>query len=154
MKTKKCAGVPEVKLRLDPTRCMKRSELTVIRTPDQVLELFRELAGEDAQESFIAVYLASDNAVLAVQRVSIGGFGTAPVDPKALFASALVAGASAFIIGHNHPSGSVQPSAADEDLTRSIVEAAKLLTLRCLDHIIFSPTDSYSFVQHGRLKFS
>jgi DNA repair protein RadC len=152
---KDCAkSVPQVTLRLAQERCIKGSALKV-RTPADVLTLMRKVAGQDAaQESFIAVFVGPQNDVLATQAVSLGGLDQTSVDPRVLFSGALLAGATAMIVGHNHPSGSVEPSAADDTLTQQLISGSRLIGVRLLDHLIFSDHDDYSYVQHGRLKFS
>ncbi len=152
---KNCGNaIPEVTLRLAKERCIKGTG-TVVRTPAAVVEVLRKVVGRDAaQESFVAVYLSASNEVLATQRIVLGGLDQVAVDPKVLFAGALLAGARAMIVGHNHPSGDTQPSAADDSMTQSLIESGKLLTIRLLDHIIFSDNAEFSYVQHGRLKFS
>lgn len=152
---KNCAkSIPEVTLRLAKSRCIKGTG-TIVRSPTDVLDVLRKLVGKDAaQESFVAVYLSPSNEVLATQRVVLGGLSQAMVDPKVLFAGALLAGAQALIVGHNHPSGDTTPSLHDDTLTQQLIEGGKLLTIRLLDHLIFSDRDSYSYVQNGRLKFS
>ena len=72
-------------------------------------------------------------------------------DPKLIFKKALDDLASGIILVHNHPSGNLQPSHADRQLTKKIVEAGKLLEIPVLDHIIFADNGYYSFADEGEL---
>jgi DNA repair protein RadC len=150
---KDCAGgVPQVTLRLAHDRCL-RGTSPRLSTPSDAVVIMRKAVGKDAaQENFVAVYVGSDNMVLATQVVALGGLDQTAVDPRVLLGGAVLAGATAMVIGHNHPSGNVQASAADLQLTRQLVEATKLLSIRLLDHVVFSDTDSYSFLAHGQLE--
>ncbi len=112
------------------------------------------------REYFIMLLLNRANRVIARSVISIGGMHTTVVDPKIIFMTALAAGAGAFILCHNHPSGAVQPSRADIQLTKRIGEGAAILELSLLDHIILSadptgdPTNGrtyFSFAEEGLL---
>lgn len=147
-------SVPQVSLKLSTDRCIRGTGVKV-RTPTDVIEVLRKVVGKNAaQESFVGVYIGSGNDVLATQTVSLGGLDQTAVDPRVLFSGAILAGATAMVIGHNHPSGSVQPSAPDDQLTRQLIEGSKILGVKLLDHIIFSDSDSFSYVQHGKLTFT
>lgn len=144
----------QVSLRLDTERCLRGTSRKA-RTPNDVIEILRAVSGKHAaQEHFVGVFLNAQNDVLSAQLVSIGGLDRASVDPRALFAGAMLSGASAFVVGHNHPSGSVQPSAADDTLTSELIQGGRLLGIKLLDHIVFSDVDSFSYVQNGRLSFT
>jgi DNA repair protein RadC len=81
----------------------------------------------------------------------MGGLNFAAVDPKMLFAGLLLIGAVSFVLVHNHPSGDLQPSAHDVEMTRQIHAAAKTLAIQMLDHIIVSGAGHYSFAAAGRM---
>ena len=87
--------------------------------------------------------------MLGIYQVSAGGNDATPVDSKILFTAALKANASALILVHNHPSGNMVPSEADINLTKKLVQAAKLLDIRILDHLIISAESFYSFKDAG-----
>jgi len=85
------------------------------------------------------MYLNSEGRVIGVYGLSEGGTKYTIVDIKIVFAIALNTASSSFIIAHNHPSGNLKPSQADIDLTNRLREAARLLEMRLLDHLIISP---------------
>ncbi|MBL7870526.1 MAG: JAB domain-containing protein, partial [Cyclobacteriaceae bacterium] len=89
------------------------------------------------------------NKVLGIFEVSTGGISGTVADPKLIFAAAIKAAASGIILSHNHPSGNLQPSQADIDLTRKIKEAGRFLEIQLLDHIIITTEGYYSFADEG-----
>lgn len=100
-------------------------------------------------EEFWLLLLNKANEVFTRERLSTGGMAGTVVDVKLLFKTALDARASAVIAIHNHPSGSLQPSQADIDLTRRLKKAGELLDLPLLDHLIISERGYYSFADEG-----
>lgn len=103
----------------------------------------------ELQEHFKIMLLSRGNKVLGIFPLSIGGVNATVVDRKLIFATALKANASAIILSHNHPSGSLQPSDADIALTKFIVSAGKILEVKVLDHLIITTDGYYSFADDG-----
>ena len=101
----------------------------------------------------MTLHLDKGNHPLCWDRVSMGSLSEAIVHPREVFKTALLPNASAVILIHNHPSGRTEPSAEDRQLTRKLQEAAKLLEIRVLDHLILSgDTDGlFSFRENGLL---
>lgn len=102
-------------------------------------------------EQFKVLMLSNSNAVLGVLEISSGGITGTVVDIRLLFAALLKAKATAFILVHNHPSGKLQPSEADRQITQKIKQASKLLDIALLDHLIITPESYYSFADEGVL---
>ena len=102
-------------------------------------------------EEFWLILLNKANEVIARERMSSGGMAGTVVDTKMLFKAAIDARAAAIIAVHNHPSGNLQPSQADIDLTRRLRKAGELLDLPLLDHLIISERGYYSFADEGML---
>ncbi len=102
-------------------------------------------------EEFWMLTLNRANRVLGRLRVSSGGVSGTVVDAKLVFRKALHAEASAVVLCHNHPSGSLLPSQADLDLTKKLDKAGKTLDIAVLDHLIVSERGYYSFADEGRL---
>jgi DNA repair protein RadC len=105
----------------------------------------------DFIEQFQVLLLNRAHKVIGLYEVSSGGVSGTVVDPKLIFTAALKMCACNLIIAHNHPSGSLQPSKADEDITRKLAEAAKLLDMRVLDHLIITRDEYLSFADQGLL---
>lgn len=102
-------------------------------------------------EVFAVIFLNRSNKVNHFQIVSEGGITGTVADPRIILKKALEQNAVSIILCHNHPSGSLRPSRADEELTTKIKEAAKFLDIRVLDHIIVSDYGYYSFADEGLL---
>lgn len=104
------------------------------------------------QERFICCSLNGAHEVIAARVVSIGLVNRTVVHPREVFADPLIDRACAVIVGHNHPSGRLDPSPEDMDITRRLKEAGELIGISLLDHLIFSSESFYSFVEHGLLE--
>jgi len=102
-------------------------------------------------EEFWLLLLNRKNEVFARERVSTGGMAGTVVDIKLVFKAALDARAAAVIAIHNHPSGNLQPSHEDMQLTKRLCQAGQLLDLPLLDHLIVSERGYYSFADEGTL---
>ena len=88
---------------------------------------------------------------MSVRVVSIGLVNKSHVHPREVFADVLSERASAVIVAHNHPNGDLKPSKEDIHITNQLKEAANILGLDLLDHIIFSAKGYYSFVENDRI---
>jgi DNA repair protein RadC len=119
-----------------------------ITSTSELLQFARSLRFSDI-EKMLAIYLDAQNRVLAIQ-INTGTVNQAVVYPREILRHALLAGASAFILIHNHPSGHVRPSDADIRLTRTIQEVAKALDVSFHDHLIMGPEARFfSFREEG-----
>jgi DNA repair protein RadC len=94
---------------------------------------------DKAQECFGVMYLNARHLCLGVQTVAMGDLMGVEVHPRELFRGAIIAGAAAVILVHNHPSGNANPSAADTTITARMKAAGELLGVPVLDHIIMAP---------------
>jgi DNA repair protein RadC len=83
--------------------------------------------------------------------VSIGLIDRSPVHPREVFADALADRASAVIVAHNHPSGTLEPSFSDIEVTAQLKSAGAIVGIALLDHIIFNRTGYFSFLEAGKL---
>lgn len=102
-------------------------------------------------EEFWVMTLNRAHEVTGKHRLSIGGTSGTVVDVKLVLKLCLEKGAAAFIAFHNHPSGNLQPSAADIDLTTKLKAAGRLMDLPMLDHLIISERGYYSFADEGQI---
>lgn len=109
---------------------------------DDTLELY---------ETFKILMLNKANKVLGISLIGNGGVSGCVVDPKKIFATALLSGCSSIILCHNHPSGTTQPSEADTRITEKIKNAGIFLEISVLDHIIITAEGFYSFADNGDL---
>nr|WP_294991390.1 JAB domain-containing protein [uncultured Sediminibacterium sp.] len=102
-------------------------------------------------EQFKVVFLNRNHRVLGIFELSSGGVSGTVADPKLIFMAALKLNACTLIISHNHPSGNLIPSETDKKLTQRIKEAAILLDMHLLDHIILTNEGYFSFANEGLL---
>jgi DNA repair protein RadC len=102
-------------------------------------------------EVFAVLFLNRANKINHFEIISEGGITGTVADPRIILRKALEEDAVNIILCHNHPSGSLKPSRADEELTRKIKEAARLLDIAVLDHVIVSEDGYYSFADEGLL---
>ncbi len=96
-------------------------------------------------EVFLVIFLNQSNKILHQEIISQGGISSTVVDPRIIFKKALEYNSAAIILCHNHPSGSLKPSKEDIAVTNKLKEAAKLLDLKILDHLIVSNEGYFSF---------
>lgn len=102
------------------------------------------------QEQFICVSLNGAHEVIAVRVVSVGILNRTIVHPREVFGDPITDRAAAIIVAHNHPSGQLEPSEEDRNITRRLAEAGELLGIHLLDHLILSPRGGYfSFTEAG-----
>ncbi len=135
----------------------RRRQLSDLRERPRIsgsLDAFRAIAPlltDLHHEEFWVLLLNKANEVIARERLSTGGSAGTVVDTKILFKTALDARAVAAVAVHNHPSGNLQPSQADIELTRRLRQAGDLLDLPLLDHLIVSERGYFSFADEGIL---
>jgi DNA repair protein RadC len=113
--------------------------------------VLRSSIGDLPYEEFWIILLNKANRVIRKCSVSEGGVSGTVVDPKKIFKIALDHHASSIILGHNHPSGNIQPSEADQKITKKIKEAGFMLDVAVLDHLIIGDDRYYSFADEGTL---
>lgn len=102
-------------------------------------------------EEFWVLFLDRANQVTKKEKISAGGVSGTVVDSKLIFKKALDELASSIILVHNHPSGNIQPSQQDIQLTQKIKEAGRILDIPVLDHVIFTDQNYFSFVDASLL---
>jgi DNA repair protein RadC len=103
------------------------------------------------QEHFLTLSLNGAHEVIMVRTVSVGLVNRTMVHPREVFAGPLTDRASAIILAHNHPSGSVEPSAEDDEITTRLLSAGETLGIPVLDHVVFSRSGYYSYLEHDAL---
>jgi DNA repair protein RadC len=124
-------------------------ERDVFASPDAVKHYLQlRLAGE-GRELFAVIYLDSQNRAIAFENHFIGTLTQTSVYPREVVMAALRHGAASVIFSHNHPSGSVQPSRADEALTQTLKKALSLVDVRVLDHVIVGAKQALSMAERG-----
>ncbi len=122
-----------------------------LSSPRAVRDYLRLELGSKPYEVFFALFLDSQNRLLEARELFRGTLGKTSVYPREVVKAALAANAAAVVFAHNHPLGIAEPTAADESLTKTLVNALALIDVRALDHFIVAGNQVYSFAEAGRL---
>jgi DNA repair protein RadC len=126
-------------------------DIPVIRTSRDIAHYLRKRLEHEPREVFVALYLNKKNRVLASHIIAAGGIDATIADVRIILKKALEEQATSIILSHNHPSGNLRPSQRDLELTKKIMEAARLIDVQVIDHIIVSDEGYYSFADDGIL---
>jgi DNA repair protein RadC len=113
--------------------------------------VMQSIIGTLEHEEFWALFLNNSNKIVAKSQISKGGLTATLVDIRLVFKRALELASVGIIVCHNHPSGKLQPSLADKQLTQKIKEAGITLDIKLLDHLIITEKDYFSFADQGLL---
>ncbi|WP_269686668.1 RadC family protein [Flavobacterium lacustre] len=124
-------------------------ELIKITSSKKIFEIMQPIIGELPHEEFWIVYLNNSNKVISKSQLSKGGITGTLVDVRLVFKTALEMGATALILCHNHPSGTLIPSDADKQITKKLKVAGDSLEIKILDHLIVTENNYFSFVDEG-----
>ena len=117
-----------------------------------VVDYFRVSMGALDRERFCVVFLDAQNQPRGAETLFEGTLTASVVYPREVFKKALVHNAASIIFAHNHPSGCIEPSEQDRQITRDLVLAASFMDVRVRDHIIVGANDHYSFADHGLMQ--
>ena len=130
-------------------RYAEAAKQTLIRSSKDAFEYFYMHTQDLQHEQFWALLLTPVNRVIKLVKISDGGVNGVFVDAKRIFKTAIENNASALMLCHNHPSGSVQPSNSDKKLTGDLVNGGNLLGIKILDHIVVGIDNYFSFADSG-----
>ena len=123
----------------------------VIKSSRDIAQYLQALLKDYNYEVFAVVFLNRANKINHFEIISRGGITGTVADPRVILKKALEEDATSIVLSHNHPSGNLQPSRADEELTKKIKEAATYFDIKVIDHIIVSEDGFYSFADEGIL---
>jgi DNA repair protein RadC len=118
-----------------------------LSSPQAVLDFARVRMAGLPHEAFMVIFLNTKNKVLDYKIIQEGTVDRAVIYPRRIIEEAISRHAASVILVHNHPSGHSEPSPEDRELTRSIVEAARTIDLRVLDHVVVGKDGYFSFVE-------
>jgi DNA repair protein RadC len=135
------------------TQKIKNNNRQRLNSSVEVANYLRSLWNPDTisiYESFVVLMLNNSNRVNGFYTLSTGGINATFVDIRILFAIVLKSLSTGIILAHNHPSGNLNPSESDKNLTQKAIKAGKLFDIKTLDHIILTPENNYfSFADEG-----
>jgi DNA repair protein RadC len=124
-------------------------EREVFSSPGAVKQYLQLRLAARPHEVFAVLFLDAQNRLLALEELFRGTLTQTSVYPREVVQQALHHRAAAVVLAHNHPSGTVQPSRADEALTQTLKTALALVDVRVLDHVVVAPGGAFSMAEHG-----
>jgi DNA repair protein RadC len=141
------ATLEKISLKKDPTNF----ERVKITSSNDSAKYIRQFYSDDIEifESFFILLLNRQNKTIGYAKISQGGVAGTVVDAKIVLKYIVDTLASAVILCHNHPSGNLNPSTQDLEITKKLSQAAKLVDSQVIDHIILTPDSFYSFADNG-----
>lgn len=146
--------IPEIKISVSFDKNLKKSELIKITSANDAYQIFKRVFNADTFdwcEEVIMLCVNNSNKVVGFYKVSSGGMTGTVIDVRMIFTTALQCLATGIIIAHNHPSGTLQPSEADKNITKKLKEAGQFLDIKVMDHLIITDENFYSFANEGIL---
>ena len=135
--------IPGFRIALVREPGVKLAERPQLRVPAEAAPLLAQYIGETDREVFAVALLTIRHRILGLHTVSVGCLTSSLVHPREVFKPAILAGAAALLLAHNHPSGDPEPSAEDIALTRRLVSAGQLLGIEVLDHLILGESGRF-----------
>jgi DNA repair protein RadC len=138
-------------LELGRRRQAHESQKSVVKSSKDIASYLQAQLRDKTHEVFIVAFLNRAGKIIHIETISEGGITATIVDTRIILKKALEQNAVNIVLCHNHPSGSLKPSKADEHLTQKIKQAALLLDIGVLDHVIVSEDGYYSFADEGLL---
>ena len=126
-------------------RMLKEKKTSILLFPKDVWERMEDIRNSK-KEHFVVFYLDSRSQEIQREIISIGTLNESLVHPREVFESAIKNNAASIIMVHNHPSGDVEPSRDDVEITKRMIQASKILDIQIVDHIIVSKTSFKSII--------
>ena len=120
-----------------------------IESAKDIFKLLKNDLGNKKKEHFKVLSLDSRNKLISIDNVSVGTINTNLVHPREVFKTAIQHLAVSIILVHNHPSGDTEPSEADIEITKRLIESGKIMGIDILDHIIITKNKFFSFKDKG-----
>lgn len=135
-------------------RYTKKSKKRIgISNAQDIASFVRSKIKDNTKEHFVLLSLDASHHVASYSIISVGTANYCPVHPREVFQMAILSGAVAIAVAHNHPSGDVKPSESDHKITRQLKEAGEILGIRVLDHVVVGDKNYHSFLEHGPVKY-
>lgn len=142
------AAAMELGRRRQGEEVLNRKKITSSKA---VFELMQPILGELPHEEFWIIYMNNSNKIIQKTQLSKGGITGTLVDIRLVLKTALEVGATSLILVHNHPSGTLKPSSADQQLTQKLKIASESLDIKVLDHLIITEKAYFSFADENMM---
>jgi DNA repair protein RadC len=121
-------------------RFLLHPEAPVVKSTEDAINLLGNIRSKQ-QEHFVCLTLDGANRLINNRTITMGTLTASLVHPREVFAPAIEDRAASIIVAHNHPSGNLEPSDADKEITKQLQQAGDILGIRVLDHIIVTKTE-------------
>ena len=131
---------------------MKEKDKVKLNSSNLIFNYFKDLFINEKQENFYAIYLDSKSKLISYRLLFKGTINTSCVHPREVFKYAFLESAYSIVVMHNHPSGDPTPSIQDEEVTSSLFEIGKLVSIPVVDHIVFGNNKYFSFYEYMHSK--
>lgn len=132
-------------------RSMEPSECQKMKSSAEIAAYFQPMLQDLSHEECHVMLLRNNLSLIDTCLISKGGLTASTVDVRSIVRKALLANATAIVLCHNHPSGSLTPSTADVRLTHQVKEACEVMQITLIDHLVVSAEGYYSFADEGRM---
>jgi len=146
--------IPEIEISVK-YKGKNKSDLEIMRNSQDIYKVLLSLYNKGTinwTEEAILLCLNRGNKIIGYSRLSWGGITGAIMDTRVIFTTALnCAGTTSIVISHNHPSGNLQPSKADDSITKKIKDAGDILEIQLIDHIIVTEDGYFSYCDENLL---
>src|SRR3989344_439553 len=127
------------------SRLIKNGYSKKINSAEDVFNMFHDRLVNEKKEYFIVLYLDTRNNIIKEETISIGTLNNFLIHPREVFKSAIKESSNAIILVHNHPSGDIEPSEEDNEITNLLFKAGDLLSIKVLDHVIIGNDKYFSY---------
>lgn len=132
--------------------CETLLDTPLVTTPHDAVRVLADYLRRKDREHFAVALLATSGRLIGVHVPHVGTLASCPVSTRDVFKAALLANAASVIVAHNHPSGNLEPSAADVDVSRKLAEAGRLMDVRVLDSLVVGHGGTFtSLAERGLL---
>lgn len=128
---------------------LKNNDVITIKNKENLLKFLRSKIAYEKIEKFYVLYLSNSNELIACEEKSSGTLDKSAVYPREIYRDVIKYNAKAIILAHNHPSGNINPSKSDMDITKEIAEGLKNFDALLLEHIIITENSYFSFLEEG-----
>ena len=125
-----------VRMKQEVKRGRGKYDSFAIRSPQDAIDLIRDIIGDEDREVLLVLVLNSKNMINAVHRCHVGSLNASVVHPREVFKSCILNNGASLIVAHGHPSGDPIPSREDIEITKRLKEAGNIMGIELLDHII------------------
>jgi len=142
--------LPEIQIKVT----LSKGEKIKIIDSQSAYNVFKDLFDPNTlvwSEEMILLAVNRNNEIYAWRRISSGGTTGTVCDPKIIFSILLNCGASAFLLAHNHPSGTLIPSTQDINVTKKLIDGGEILDIKLLDHLIIGHDNYHSMADNGQI---